>query len=144
MRECDISAAATAGPMRGGLGPRGAVIGRAGGIWRVLAISTNGESRVTCRDSVSWQRVRPSAQVDFRRMNRETVIGHLAATRPYKGKHAGSSAHLKVGLHSGNMYLWTSEEKEEEKRRRRLKSRKKTKEEEEEARRRRLRSNEED
>ena len=40
---------------------------------------------------------------------------------PYKGKHAGSSAHLKVGLHSGNMSLWTSEEKE-----------KKEKEEEEE------------
>ena len=83
-------------------------------------------------------------------MNGETVIGHLAAARPYKGKHAGSSAHLKVGLHSGNMYLWTSEEKEkkekeeeEEERRRRLRSRKKTKEEEE-ARRRRLRSNEED
>ena len=83
-------------------------------------------------------------------MNGEIVIGHLAAARPYKGKHAGSSAHLKVGLHSGNMYLWTSEEKEkkekeeEEERRRRLRSRKKTKEEEEEARRRRLRSNEED
>ena len=46
MRECDVSAAATAGPMRGGLGPRGAVIGRAGGIWWVLAISTNGESHV--------------------------------------------------------------------------------------------------
>ena len=30
----------------------------------------------------------------------------------YKGKHAGSSAHLTVGLHSGNMSLWTSEEKE--------------------------------
>ena len=41
--------------------------------------------------------------------------------QPYKGKHAGSSAHLKVGLHSGNMSLWTSEEKE-----------KKEKEEEEE------------
>ena len=50
MLECDVSAAATAGPMRGGLGPWGAVIGRAGGIWRVLAISTNGESRagVSC------------------------------------------------------------------------------------------------
>ena len=79
-------------------------------------------------------------------MNGETVISHLAAARPYKGKHAGSSAHLKVGLDSGNMYLWTSEEKEkkekeeeeeEEERRRRLRSRKKTKEEEE-ARRRRL------
>ena len=46
MCECDVSAATTAGPMRGGLGPRGAVIGRAGGIWRVLAISTNGESCV--------------------------------------------------------------------------------------------------
>ena len=46
MRECDISAATTAGPMRGGLGPRGAVIGRAGSICGVLAISTNGESRV--------------------------------------------------------------------------------------------------
>ena len=32
--------------MRGGPGPRGAVIGQAGGIWRVLAISTNGESHV--------------------------------------------------------------------------------------------------
>ena len=32
--------------MRGGPGLRGAVIGQAGGIWWVLAISTNGESRV--------------------------------------------------------------------------------------------------
>ena len=46
------------------------------------------------------------------------MIGHLAAAQPsldYKGKHAGGSAHLKVGLHSGNMSLWTSEEKEKKK-----------------------------
>ena len=47
MRECDVSAAATAGLMRGGMGPWGAVIGRASGMWRVLAILTNGESRVS-------------------------------------------------------------------------------------------------
>ena len=55
MHECDVSAAATTA-MRGGLGPQGAVIGRAGGIWQVLAILTNGESRVgrvMCQDSVS-------------------------------------------------------------------------------------------
>ena len=124
MRECDISAAATAGPMRGGLGPRGAVIGRAGGIWRVLAISTNGESRVgvsrvgiQSHDS-AWD---PPHKSTLGEWTERLVIGHLAAARPYKGKHAGSSAHLKVGLHSGNMSLWTSEEKE-----------KKEKEEEEE------------
>ena len=110
MRECDVSAAATAGPMRGGLGPRGAVIGRAGGIWRVLAISTNGESRVgiQSRDG-TWD---PPHKSTLGEWTERLVIGHLAAARPYKGKHAGSSSHLKVGLHSGNMSLWTSEEKE--------------------------------
>ena len=55
VRECDISAATTAGPMRGGLGPRGTVIGRAGGIWRVLAILTNGSSCVSATSRVGIQ-----------------------------------------------------------------------------------------
>ena len=59
-------------PMRGGLGPRGAVIGQAGGIWQVLAISTNGESRVGVGIQSRDGGVRPSSQVDFRRMNGET------------------------------------------------------------------------
>ena len=66
------------------------------------------------------------------------VIGHLAVAWPYKGKHAGSSAHLKVGLHSGNMSLWTSEEKEKKE------NEEEEEEEEEEKRQRRLSSSEED
>ena len=112
--------------------------------WRHLAGSGNLDQwqvacrHVVCRDSVSWRCVRPSSQVDFRRMNGETCDWPFGGgpARPYKGKHAGSSAHLKVGLHSGNMSLWTSEENEKKER--------KEEEEEEEQRRRRLRSSEAD
>ena len=68
--------------MRGGLGPRGAVIGRAGGIWRVLAISTNGESRVgvsrvgiQSRDGV-WD---PPHKSTLGEWTEWLVIGQLAA-----------------------------------------------------------------
>ena len=104
----------------------------------VLAISTNGESRVGIQSHDSaWDPLHKSTLGEW---TERLVIGHFAAAWPYKGKHAGSSAHLKVGLHSDNMSLWTSEEKEkkekeekeeEEERWRRLRSRKKTKEQKE-------------
>ena len=133
MHECDISAASTAA-MRGSLGPRGAVIGRAGGIWRVLAISTNGESRVgiQSRDG-AWDPLHKSTLGNEQSDLWLAIWRQPGPARPYKGKHAGSSAHLKVGLHSGNMSLWTSKEKEKkEKEEKEEKEDKEDKEEEEE------------
>ena len=120
---------------------------------------------VACRHSVSWRRMRPSAQIDFRRMNRVTcdwsIDGGQARPGPINGSLLLSGAHSTIRRRNDNMSLWTSEKKEkkekeeeeeEEDRRRRLRSieedwgsSKKTKEEEEEeAQRRRLRSNKED
>ena len=110
--------------------------------------------RVACRHSVSWRRVRPSRQIDFRRMNGVTC--DWSQPGPIKGSLQLSGAHSTIRRRNDNMSLWTSEKKEkkekeeedEEDQRRRLRSieedwgsSKKTKEEEEEeARRRRLRS----
>ena len=124
--------------------------------WRHLAGSGNLDQWwVACRHSVSWWRVRPSTQVDFRRMNGVTcdwsIGGGPARPGPIKVSVLLSGAHSTIRRRTDNMSLWTYEEKEknekeeeeeeeeEEERRRRLRSRKKTKEH-----RRRLRSIKED
>ena len=87
--------------------------------WRVAC------RRVACRHSVSWRRVRPSAQVDFRRMNGVTcdwsIGGGPARPGPIKVSLLLSGAHSTIRRRTDNMSLWTSEKKE-----------KKEKEEEEE------------
>ena len=63
-----VSAAATAGPMRGGSDPQGAVIGRAGGFWQSRPMASHvSASRVL--GFILVRRMRLSTQVDFRRMN---------------------------------------------------------------------------
>ena len=127
------------------------------GAWDPPHKSTLGEwtewpmaSRMSaCRHSVSWRRVRPSAQVNFRRMNGVTcdwsIGGSLARPGPIKVSVLLSRAHSTIRRRTDNMSLWTSEEKEkkekeeEEERRRRLRSRKKTKEHRRRLRRRRRR-----
>ena len=109
--------------------------------WRHLAGSgILDQWRVACRHSVSWRRVRPSAQVNFRRMNGVTCDWSIgsgpARPSPIKVSVLLSGGHFTIRRRTDNMSLWTSEEKEknekeeeeEEERRRRLRSRKKTKE----------------
>ena len=101
--------------------------------WRVAC------RRVACRHSVSWRRVRPSAQIDFRRMNGVTcdwsIDGGQARPGTIKGSLQLSGAHSTIRRRNDNMSLWTSEKKEKKE---------KEEEEDEEDRWRRLRSIKED
>ena len=62
--------------------------------WRVTC------RRVACRHSVSWRRVRPSAQIDFRRMNGVTcdwsIDGSQARPGTIKGSLQLSGAHSTI------------------------------------------------